>query len=532
MINGKRAAVVTIIVVLLLASGYAYYSGILLPPSSGRPESERFDSRRLIAEVDQTAIARHINVLASAEYQGRLAGHEGQYKAAEYIANEFRSYGLMPAADEGTFYQWFTYPFWRAVAPTSLTEIGGESRSWIVTQDFTVFLYSGSGNVSAEVVFAGYGITLPQKQYDDYAGINVQGKIVLVFRHGPAGDQSWQNDFGVWNFGYKVRTAAEHGAAGLILINRYTQPPEPGSGTLTIQGHVEGFPAAWVHRAVAEYLVNGTGRSLEESQQSIDQTLKPLSFPIGKRVNLTVTSEFDPERRTMNVIGAIEGQDSNLKDEAIIVSAHYDHLGMSPLGEIYYGADDDASGTAVMLEVARTMSKFAAEANYPRTIVFVGWSAEEEGLVGSSYYVDNPTMSIEKTVAVLQLDMVGVGNGNGLLVFNGNTFPSLTQLLSDAGKLSGIEVIPRDATSNSDHAPFAQRGVPAVLLFTEGTHPNYHTPNDRAEFIDPSLPAKVARLVVVAAWSLATDEPITAVTVTTTPILGPVAHTSLPRKLI
>ncbi len=531
--NRKRIlSVAGIALAIILASSYVFYANLLSVPDLGKREEQSFSLSEMISEVSEQRIMSHINILASAEYQGRLAGDTGQYKAAEYIASQFDSYGLKRVADGDTYYQWFTYPFWRATIPTRFGEIDGENRVWTITSEFTVFLYSGAGNVSGQVIFAGYGITLPAKQYDDYSAIDVRGKIVLVFRHGPNGDQSWHNQYGVWSFGYKVRNAFDHGAIGLILVNRYTQPSEPGTGTLTAQGHIDGFPAVWADRSIAEYLMTETGKSLSDLQKSIDQQLKPSSMNTKKRVNIVVTTEFDPQRRTMNVIGAIEGQDPQLKNEVIIISAHYDHLGTSPSGDIYYGADDDASGTAGVLEAARVLSKYAPQAKYARTILFAAWSAEEEGLIGSSQYVSNPIFPIARTVAVIQLDMIGIGNGSGLLVFNGKNAVSITQRLTEAGKLVGVDIIPEDSASNSDHAPFAQRGVDAVLLYTEGSHPNYHTPNDRAEFIDSVLAQKVTRLVVVASWSLATGQAISITTTSVAPILKPVLVTAAPRRLI
>jgi hypothetical protein len=521
---------VAIILVGLLVGGYAFYSGMPNTSVSEPEETATVSATELISEVSREQISEHIRTLAGPEFQGRLAGDTGQYKAAEYISQQFTAYGLKPVADENTYYQWFTYPFWRPIAPVHFSEIGGDNRAWTVTTDFTVFQYSGAGNVSGQVVFVGYGITLPQKQYDDYAGIDVRGKIALVFRHGPNGDQTWQDQFGVWGFGYKVRNAHDHGAAGLILINRYQQPSEPGTGTLTGEGNIEGFPVIWAARTVGEYLLAGTGKTLSELQTSTDTRLEPSPLETGKRVILTVTAEFDSQRRTMNVIGAIEGQDPALGEEVVIVSAHYDHLGPTLSGEIYYGADDDASGMAGVLEAARVLSKFASRAAFTRTVVFAAWSAEEEGLVGSSYYVGKAIFPLAKTVAVIQLDMIGAGNGEGVLAFNGKDAPSLTERLAQAGSLVGLQVIPEDSATNSDHAPFAQRGVDAILLYTQGSHPNYHTINDRPEFIDEALAHKVTQIVVVATWSLSTGQAIQ--TSSVSPVLGPVLVIYNARRLI
>ena len=478
--------------------------------------------------VNREILVGHITKLASPELRGRLSGDEGQYLAAKYLADEFKSYGLKPVGNDGTYFQYFEISFWQAKPPTSLRMISPSGPTWSAG-DIVVFTYSGSTNATTQLAFVGYGITLPEKNYDDYANVNVQGKVVLLFRHGPRDDESWENQYGVWKFGYKAVNAFNHGAVGMMLVNDYNHQATPtGGATLSTEAYRTTFGAVWADRSIGEQMIRAAGKDLAELQKQIDSNLSAASLVTNVSIQLQVTTEFDPARKTMNVVGAIEGSDPALKSEVVIVSGHYDHLGVDSSGAIYYGADDDASGTAGVLESARVLALTAAKSPFRRTIFFVGWSGEEEGLLGSRYYVAHPLYSLEKTVAVIQMDMIGVGSF-GLRVYQGRSFPSLYERLRLAANLVGLPIEDARDLNASDHAPFAAAGVPAVLLFTTGDHPDYHTPRDTADKIDGNLLAAVTKVAASAAWSYAIDIPIAP-----TPLIISIAFSivvSVPRRL-
>jgi Zn-dependent M28 family amino/carboxypeptidase len=218
-----------------------------------------------------------------------------------------------------------------------------------------------------------------------------------------------------------------------------------------------------------------------------------------------VTSVFDPDAPSQNVLGVIPGTDPEIGDEVVIVSAHYDHEGVGPTGEVYPGADDDASGTAAVMEIAKVMASgnFAPK----RTVLFAAWGSEEAGLVGSYYYVeDDPKYPLEDTVVVLQMDMVGVGDRTGLNVFGGTVFTDLfSQIEANAGEVL-VEAMPYAPGGGSDHVPFIEGGVPAVMFQTMGPHEYYHTPDDTIDTIDRYELEHTGRVVGATAYELATDE--------------------------
>jgi hypothetical protein len=450
---------------------------------------------------------------------GRLSGREGGQLAEEYIGQKFREWGLQPAGDDGTYYQGFNYPLWYSTAPVNLALAGGPTYEY--GSDYTIFSYSGSTDTTAEVVFAGYGITMPAYNqanypdctaptsgYDDYAGLDVTDKIVLVFRHGPQEDGNWYyvpcptniDNVGVWAFGYKSRNAYLHGAKGMIMVNDYNHGPEPGSGTLGAGNYEAGVGAVWANRAIGETLVP----DLAARQAAIDDTLAPASEPTGQSVNMVVTAAYDPEAPTANVLGVLPGSDPEVGDEVVIVSAHYDHLGVSPTGAIYAGADDDGSGTAAMMEMAKVMA--SGKLNPRRTILFAAWAAEEEGLIGSSYYVAHPKYALDKTVAVLQMDMIGAGDRSGVNVLGGTVLTDLfSQIAANAGEVL-VEAQPFNPNNNSDNAPFFNAGVPAVMFQTRGEHDYYHTPADTIDTIDRYELEQAGRVVAATAYELAMDE--------------------------
>jgi hypothetical protein len=443
--------------------------------------------------------------------------------AAEFISRKFEIWGLEPAGDDGTYYQSFTLSSWYATAPVNLALEGGPTYEY--GSDYRIFTYSGSVDVTAEVVFAGYGITVPPYNqtdypdctaptagYDDYASLDVADKIVLVLRHGPNDDPYWYyadcptnipEAAGSWAFGYKSLNARLHGAEAMILVNDYNHGPGVASGTLNSYAYLPDMGAVRADRAIGETLVP----DLEARQAVIDSTLVPtlVTGPTGQSMHMLVTASFDPEAQSQNVLGIIPGSDPEIGNEVVIVSAHYDHVGVSPTGEIFSGADDDASGVAVMMEIAKVMASgsFAPK----RTILFAAWGAEEAGLLGSEYYVnEDPKYPLEGTVAVLQMDMIGVGDSTGVNVFGGVEFPDLfSQIAANADELS---LASADLTSGgrSDHAPFIDAGVPAVMFQTMGPHLYYHTPADSIDTIDRYELELTGRVVGATAYELAMDE--------------------------
>jgi hypothetical protein len=482
-------------------------------------------AKQITTQINGQRTWQFTRYLSSDKLEGRLAGTEGEYRAAEYISKKFREWGLEPAGDDGTYLQNFTFPTWYATAPVNLALEGGPTYEY--GSDYLIFTYSGSIDATAEVVFVGYGLSVPAYNpadypgcpapvtgYDDYAGVDVTDKIVLVLRHGPQHDDNWYNYCpntvspgytvgGLWWFGYKAYNAYLHGAKGMILVSEYNHghPPEPTGATLYDFHYTPDMGSVFADRAIGETLVP----DLEARQTSIDNTLTPNSGPTGQVMNMVVNAVFDPDAPSQNVLGVIPSTDPEISNEVVIVSSHYDHEGVAPTGEVYPGADDNASGTAVMMEIAKQMASgnFAPK----RTILFAAWGAQEAGMVGSYYYVeDDPKYPLVDTVAVLQMDMVGVGDRSGLNVFGGTVFTDLfSQIAANADEVL-VEAQPFDPGGGSDHVPFINAGVPAVMFQTRGPHIYYHTPADSIDTIDRYELEHTGRVVGATAYELIMDE--------------------------
>jgi hypothetical protein len=453
-----------------------------------------------------------IKYLASDKLKGRGDGTKELDEAAQYIAKRFRKFGLKPAGDNRTYLEHFKITVGAHMGlNNSLTYQNGATRVTLAAQDFVPFSFSEAETIQAPLVFAGYGITAPEFNYDDYKGVDAKGKIVLVLRHEPQ-----ENDEKSVFAGKQLTTHAEivnkainarnHGAVGMILVNDLgNHPGEPDElikfGTLTGPEEMQ-IAAVQVKAAVAEEWLKPSGKSLEELRQAIDKDLSNHSFALPPSAQVALSVDVDRVRRQVaNVIGVLAGEDEKLASQCIVVGAHYDHLGLgdqhslapSQIGQIHHGADDNASGTSAVLELA---DGFAHE--HPRsshTLVFVAFAGEEIGLLGSSYYANHPACSLDKTVAMVNMDMIGRVSKDKLYVGGVGTSPGFKKLVEDADRKVGFELsYSGSGYGASDHMSFTVRSVP-VLFFFSGLHSDYHKPSDTWEKINAEDGAKVVRLV-------------------------------------
>jgi len=457
-----------------------------------------------LQEITSEDVLRHIRYLASDQLQGRGAGTRGCERAAAYIASHFKSWGLKPAGDKG-YYQWFSFDAGVKLGSKNRLEIRRDSKRerFAVGRDFTPLGFSADGKTDGEVVFIGYGISAPNMHYDDYAGVEVKDKIALILRYTPDGDDPHSPFMDYAPLRRKVMAAREKGARAVLLV---TGPATDAQDSLPRMASDaafagSGIAAVAIKRNVAEALFKAAGKDLMAIQKEIDARKAPNSFSLsGARVHLECDVERE-RRRTTNVLGLLEGSDPALKNEVIIIGAHYDHLGLgnensrdkNPYGKIHHGADDNASGTAGVLALA---GYFAAHRDrIGRSLLFIAFSGEELGLLGSSYYVKHPAIPLEKTAAMINMDMIGRKKNNSLIVLGTGSSPVWKELLQAANKPLGFGL--KESSSGfgaSDQQSFYTKDIPVLFFFT-GLHEDYHMPSDTWDKINAEGEVRVLQLV-------------------------------------
>ena len=467
------------------------------------------------SNVEQN-LRRHVEYLASEKLEGRRSGEQGATFAAGYVANQFAKVKLKPGFKSNGSKPNFLQPF----PYVSGVTLGTDNFLRLIPSDpknenkmeigvnWMPLGYSMSADVApADLVFVGFGVTAPEANYDDYKGLDVRGKIVLMFDSTPdAGNP--HSPFVRFNIHTKANIAKDKGAKAIVLIAADSDFKADRLSKLSYDRTLgeTALPVVGIMRSHGAELLGAKDDSelqAIEKQQAETRAVARVPGRAQLKVNL-VKKTVD----AYNVIGIIEGTDPQLRNEAIIIGAHYDHLGHGGNGslaansaDIHYGADDNASGTSAILELARM---FAAEKKNKRTLIFMAFGGEEEGLLGSKYYVNNPIWPLDKTIAMINLDMVGRLNENKLTVGGVGTaadFRSLVQSknLGDvqlvgassngsmpaplAGSASFQLSLNEDGFGPSDHSSFYSKQIPVLFFFT-GTHVDYHKPSDTFEKIN------------------------------------------------
>jgi hypothetical protein len=483
-----------------------------------RPGEEAIRGRDLISEVA---------ILASPEMGGRAAGSPGAARAAEQIASEFRKAGLQPGGEGGQYLQPFELVTKIQLGNGNRLAVrvlgaAPELEAYRLSADFVPFGFSEEGEVEADVVFVGYGITAPEIGYDDYTGVDVNGKAVLAFTHEPRErDQSGPfraaEAFHYTTNRYKVINAREHGATAVLLLtdpNNHRGEQESLFSFMGASSSGSGIVALSITRRVAEAVLSRSSTTLERLQQEIDEGLKPRSFLVQGAQIAAKVALVRERGRTANVVGILPGRDPVLKEQAVVIGAHYDHLGLGgenslapdAFNTVHPGADDNASGTAAVMALARA---FVAAGGARRTVVFVAFSGEEVGLLGSYHYVKQPPIPIQRTVAMINLDSVGRMQNRRLYVQGVGSGEGLREMVKEASKGLGLDLTLRDdGFGPSDHTPFYAKERPVLHFFT-GPHLDYHRPSDTVDKIN----AEGLRMVTTVAYRTGTtiadrDDPI------------------------
>jgi len=467
------------------------------------------DPAPFAASITAADLKTHLYKVASKEFEGRETATEGQRKAAAYIEDHFRSVGLLPGNTNS--YQLY-YPIFQDSITQCTIEVGGQvfylNMDFILnlTDNHTATLYG------SEVIFTGYGIS--DDTEDDYKGLDVKGKIVLVLSGMPDGKK--EDLTKRRNVDPKLEAAWKNGAAGVLVVQKGTTGfhirRDVKSGLHLKEYKSPIYPNAfYVSEKVAEAIM---GKDYETAKAG---TLSPGPhvYPVDIKLDFikSVTT-----KQSSDVLGFLEGTD--LKDEIVVISAHYDHLGKKDT-TIYYGADDDGSGTVSVLEMAQAFAKAKAAGKGPRrSILFLANSGEEKGLWGSEYYSDHPVYPMDRTTVDLNIDMVGRidpnrkkgDSTNYVYVIGDDKLSSELKPISEAQnkQYTHLELDykyndPKDPERiyyRSDHYNFARKGVPIIFYF-DGIHKDYHQPTDTPDKINYDLLEKRARLVFYTAWEMA-----------------------------
>lgn len=449
------------------------------------------------------SILQDIRELSHPKYHGRQTGTEGGDHSAHYLVKRFRALGLVPVNNSG---EQARKGHWFQRQPHTWSQLGNpaimtlsvldanrlsSTYSSVPGQDFLPVLDSPATRLTAPTVFVGYGIVDPARGVDDYRGVDVRNRVVLFLRGKPASFPRWVTHE------EKAATAQEQGAVGYLtvtgpILDHYEARKGLGQIPLAIYGaspDVRPIPGAWIHGKVLDRLLLTNRESLESLQQAANNigNFQSRSLPIlthlhweGRSLPGTLT----------NVIGMLPGRDPALRKEVILIGAHRDHFG-EQAGLVFPGADDNASGTAVMLELARKLSQRAASPK--RTILFVSFDGEERGLLGSTLYVKNPALPLSETVAMINLDHLGAGNGNltvGITRLDSGLALKAANQASMGDRVNIYGYFP-----GGDHVPFYEAGVPTITLVSSGSHPNFHQTSDTVDTIQPETLSTAAHFI-------------------------------------
>ena len=469
---------------------------------------------------EQERLRNHVTYLASEKLEGRKTGETGATYAAGYVSNIFAQLKLKTAENAASKSYMQTFPFVTGVQLGQSNVLKINNLPHNLQTDWMPAGFSANGKLSnAAVVFAGYGIVANELKYDDFAGLDVKNKVVLIFAGTPEKGNPRSQFTRFADARVKAKIAGDKGAKGLIVISSEQNFPDDKLTKLEydqVSGETT-IPTVVISRSAgAKLLGEKDAKALDETEKWFamqKDTPENIQIKLVNTPNMNAELDVNLTKTTAegyNVVGILEGKDPTLKTEAIVIGAHYDHLGrggkssLDPNSKgIHFGADDNASGVAAMVELARYFSK---EKNNKRTLIFIAFGAEEEGLIGSKAYVNNPVFPLDKTVAMINMDMVGRLNENKLTVggigsasewseliggknskfpvsinFTKNKSDGTSQPISSVSKFN--LQLNQDGFGPSDHSSFYGKQIPVLFFFT-GTHADYHKPSDTAEKIN------------------------------------------------
>jgi len=443
---------------------------------------------RGLAAIDGHAAYENCRTLSADRFEGRLSGSPGYAAAARWAAVKFEDWGL--EAPAGGVLQPFSSPYTQVGRAEMSFSVGGKESKLEAGKDFLPLLFSAPGHVSGTVVFAGWGISAPELGYDDYAGVDVRGKFVLCFRGTPGADDKRFQHYDE----HRVRMSAarERGALGLIYINPEVQANPNGD-------YLENFMPAMISEAAADLLLEPRKVKALELKKDLLTYGVPITFASDARIDFLVEARHFSEGIGYNVVAYLQGSDPHLRDEFVILGAHLDGCGRH-LGILFAGADDNASGSAVVMELARAFS--VARIRPRRSILFVLFGGEEMGLLGANHFAQHLPAPIKKISAMFNFDMEGEGDRAyaqfsqepAALKEDFERADASVQIIEGSSFFKGVGV------RSSDFAPFYLQGIPCAALYSTGPHLHYHASGDTIFRINPDILGAIGRLAFLGTW--------------------------------
>jgi hypothetical protein len=486
---------------------------------------------RLSGLIQKESLERNLRVLASDEFEGRETGSKGIQKAANYISKELETYGIPPLPGRNDYYQSvaFTWIYWDDLN----LSVNGESYKHL--WDFLAFPLQNNHleNTSFDqVIFLGYGID--DEKYSDYQGVNVKDKVIMVYKGEPTNKKgvSWisrTDQASIWNnnLELKAEAAARHGARMILFIeDDFKKVLNENRARLLSPGvslgkqddqEIPSCNQMQISTNLAKQIIGKNFKKLVSTRDKINEKGKPQHLTLPAKLQVSMTQNVTT-LDGHNILAYIEGSDAQLKEELVIVTAHYDHLGMRG-DDIYNGADDNGSGTAAVMELARTFQAASQVGlGAKRSVLFMWVTGEEKGLLGSKYYVDNPVFPLENTIANINIDMIGrmdkkhKDNPDYIYVIGSDKMSSELHDINEEAN-SRFTKLELDYTYNdekdpnrfyyrSDHYNFVVKGIPAIFYFS-GVHDDYHRTTDTVDKIHFEKMEKITRLAFHVTWELA-----------------------------
>ena len=456
-----------------------FLSGLIIAQESNITSQEEFNS------INSFTVYSYCKIISSEKFKGRLTGDNGYTIAAIWAAGKFEEWGLKTIRDDHKYLQPYAAPYTK-INSTEMTLVfpGNDTLKLQTAKDFLPLGFCDNGDYNSEIVFVGWGISAPELNYDDYANIDVNGKVVMCFRGVPD-----KNDTSYTNYDqhrHRMKTAFEKGALGLLYIYPIVQANPNGD-------HIEGFMPSEISEEIADKILAEQNYTSASLRKKLIDDKKPNSFVLSSKIKLTVDAEYFPEGIGYNIAGYVEGSDPELKNECVIVGGHFDHCG-EIAGHVYNGANDNASGSAVVMAIAEAYSKL--EVKPKRSVMFVLFGGEEKGLRGSNYFSENIPQQFSKVDAMFNFDMVGEGNAAnyGCSLQDPKLKDVLLEADKQVGTLRQFFEIKNVGVRSSDFAPFYLKGASVAAFFSNGPHVYYHETGDTIYRINPDILGDIAKV--------------------------------------